>query len=168
MLVETRQLQGGSHGENTPENRLACHLREEAVLLGVPKGPSVSWRALKQAWDSFHKLEVLHLRAPAPGCAPGVSKDTPWDSARVQEDNPARAAGRSCPREGAAGQPGAASQAQLQGWVSCRARFWSRAAKPVTRVYGSHCPRGQLQASPPGQGLVKGCWSWKPWQLLIP
>ena len=60
------------------------------------------------------------------------------------------------------------SQAQLQGWVSCRARFWSRAAKPVTRVYGSHCPRGQLQASPPGPGLVEGYWSWKPWQLLIP
>lgn len=98
-MVETRQLQGGSNGENTPENGLACHL-QEAVLLGVPKGPSVSWRAFKQAWDSFHKLEVLHLRAPAPGCAPRVCKDTPWDSARVQEDNPARAAGRSCPREG--------------------------------------------------------------------
>lgn len=33
------------------------------------------------------------MRAPAPGCAPRVCKDTPWDSARVQEDNPARAAG---------------------------------------------------------------------------
>lgn len=164
--METRQLQGGSNGEHTPENGLACHL-QEAVLLGVPKGPSVSWRAFKQAWDSFHKLEVLHLRAPAPGCAPSL-QGHPLGQCRSPGGQPSQGCGAQLPTRGAASQPGAASQAQLQGWVSCRARFWSRAAKPVTRVYGSHCPRGQLQASPPGPGLVEGCWSWKPWQLLIP
>ena len=161
--METMQLQGGSKKTGW------LVISGKPVLLGVPKGPGVSWRAFKQAWDSFHKLEVLHLRAPAPGCVPGWSlQGHPLGQCASPEGQPSQGFGAQLPTRGATGQPGAASQTQLQGWVSCRTQFWSLAAKPVTRVYGSHCPRGQLQASPPSQGLVKGCWSWKPWQLLIP
>ena len=85
-LGKDNQAHGGlAHGsgndpENTPENRPACHFRE-AVWSGVPKGPSVSWRIFKQACDSFHKLEPLHLRAPVPGCAQGVLQGIPRGTA---------------------------------------------------------------------------------------
>ena len=133
-----------------------------------PERPKCELEGFQASLGFFSQVRGSPFASTCPRLCAGSLQGHPLGQHTSPGGQPSQGCGAQLPTRGASGQPGAASQAQLQGWVSCRARFWSRAAKPVTRVYGSHCPRGQLQASPPGQGLVKGCWSWKPWQLLIP
>lgn len=80
--METWQLQGGSNGENTPENRLACHLWE-AHPAWCPERPRCELEGFQASLGFFPQVRGSPFASTCPRlCTRPESARTPPGTAR--------------------------------------------------------------------------------------